>query len=224
MRGLQIRQPFRGDAGENEMMIHLPTTDVGGVRVAFAVMNEGAADRIIIDYSVTSGTPTWITTGLNKHVFALSNTYQRIEVDFSFIEEVNDNPDFKIRIRFDGDHMSDDLGKRVTFNNMSVEAQRMPVSIREDGQEAPDRFELEQNVPNPFNPKTEIRWTMDVGRRARLSVYDLLGREVIVLADGVYAQGRHSVRFDASNLASGVYIYRLESGGQVETRKMVLIK
>ncbi len=224
MRGLQIKQPFRGDAGETELIVHVPTPGSSGVRFAFAVMDAGAADRLIIDYSVSSGTPSWVTSGLNKSVFALSDAYQRIEVDFSFIEEVDDNPDFKIRIRFDGDRMSDDFGKRVTFNNVSVEAKQTTVGIDDDGRESPERFELEQNVPNPFNPMTEIRWTMDVGRRARLSVYDLLGREVIVLADGVYAQGRHSVSLDASNLASGVYVYRLESGGKVETRKMVLIK
>ena len=224
MRGVQIKQPFRGDAGETELIVHVPTTGSSGIRFAFAVKDEGAADRLIIDYSVTSGTPIWVTSGLNKSVFALNDTYQRVDVDFGYIDEVDDNPDFKIRIRFDGDHMSDDFGHRVTINNVSIEARQMTVGIEDDGREAPMRFELEQNVPNPFNPETEIRWTMDVGRRARLSVFDLLGREVIVLADGVYAQGRHSIRFDASNLASGVYVYRLESGGQVQTRKMVLMK
>ncbi len=224
MRGVQIKQPFRGDAGETELIVHLPTSGSNGVRFAFAVMDEGAADRLIIDYSVTSGTPIWITSGLNKSVFALSEVYQRIDVDFSFIDEVDDNPDFKIRIRFDGDRMNDDLGNRVTFNNVSLEAKQITVGIEGEGHESPHRFELEQNVPNPFNPKTEIGYRKSEIGPTLLTVYDTLGRRVAILVDGVQDAGRHSVSFDASNLASGVYVYRLESGGQVQTRKMVLVK
>lgn len=94
----------------------------------------------------------------------------------------------------------------------------------ETGEEAPYVFALEQNYPNPFNPTTVIRWTLDAPRATRLSVYDLLGREVAVLADGEMPAGRHAVTFDGSRLASGVYLYRLQSGNQVLTRKFTLIK
>ena len=91
------------------------------------------------------------------------------------------------------------------------------------GKQPFERFELEQNVPNPFNPTTEIGYRKSEIGPTQLTIYDLLGREVAVLVDGVVAAGRHSVRFDGTGLASGVYIYRLESGGKVETRKMVLL-
>lgn len=224
MRGVQIKQPFRGNAGENELIAHVPTTGSSGIRLAFAVKDEGAADRLLIDYSVTSGAPVWVTSGLNTSVFALDEDYQRIEVDFSTIEEVDDNPDFKIRIRFDGDHMTDDHGNRVTFNNLSVDAKQTTVGIDDGHQETPKRFELEQNVPNPFNPETEIGYRKSEIGPTLLTVYDTLGRRVAVLVDGVQDAGRHTVRFDAKNVASGVYVYRLESGGQVQTRKMVLVK
>ena len=90
--------------------------------------------------------------------------------------------------------------------------------------ETVDRLELHGNYPNPFNPTTEIRWTMDVGRQTRLSVYDLLGREVALLVDDIIPAGTHSMTFNASGLPSGVYVMRLQSGGQVLTRRMMLLK
>jgi uncharacterized lipoprotein YddW (UPF0748 family) len=83
---------------------------------------------------------------------------------------------------------------------------------------------LEANYPNPFNPSTVLRWQLAVGSQTRLVVYDIMGREIAVLAQGVYPAGRHEVVFDASGLASGVYIYTLETGGQRFTKRMTLLK
>jgi hypothetical protein len=83
---------------------------------------------------------------------------------------------------------------------------------------------LHEAYPNPFNPSTEIRWTLDVGRQTRLVVHDLMGREVAVLVDGVMPAGEHRVSFDASALASGVYLYTLTSGGRSLTQKMTVVK
>jgi hypothetical protein len=223
-RGLQIRQPFRGDAGENELVLHLPTTGMSGIRFAFAVMDEGAAEQLIIDYSTVAGEPVWTTTKLNRSVYSLSDEYQRFVVDFTFIAEADGNPDFKIRIRFAGRDMSADAGNRVTFNNLSLEALRSTVDIEDGDAQAPQEFELEQNVPNPFNPTTEIGYRKSEIGPTLLAVHDILGRRVAILVDGVQDAGRHSVRFDGTGLASGVYLIRLESGGKVATRKMVLLK
>jgi len=90
--------------------------------------------------------------------------------------------------------------------------------------QAPGKFSLAQNYPNPFNPTTSIAYQLVNAGQARLTVYDILGRQVAVLADGVQGAGLHEVRFDASGLASGVYIYRLQSGAFVEQKKMILEK
>jgi hypothetical protein len=90
--------------------------------------------------------------------------------------------------------------------------------------DAPFATALAQNFPNPFNPSTVVGYQLSVTGRARLSVYDLLGREVAVLVDDVMPAGEHSVTFDASNLASGVYVYRLMVGAEVHTKRMTLIK
>jgi len=78
--------------------------------------------------------------------------------------------------------------------------------------------------PNPFNPTTVISYTLDVANHVTLSVYDVSGREVATLVDGYRSVGAHEVSFDASHLSSGVYIYRLTSGAQTLSGKMVLMK
>jgi len=90
--------------------------------------------------------------------------------------------------------------------------------------ERPVRMELHANYPNPFNPTTQIRFTINSSEHARLTVYDVLGREIAVLVNGIMPSGTHAVSFDASQLSSGVYLYRLESAGEVLTRKMILLK
>ena len=90
--------------------------------------------------------------------------------------------------------------------------------------ELPLAFGLSQNYPNPFNPVTTISYSIDVSEQVSLKVFDTLGREVATLVDGVSAAGRYEVQFDAGQLPSGMYLYRLESGDKVEIRKMLLLK
>ena len=88
----------------------------------------------------------------------------------------------------------------------------------------PSEFSLGQNYPNPFNPSTNIGFTIADFGLVRIVVYDLLGREVAVLVNERKAPGTYSIRFDASGLSSGIYLYRLTGGRFVQTRKMVVIK
>jgi hypothetical protein len=90
--------------------------------------------------------------------------------------------------------------------------------------EVPAEFALEQNFPNPFNPSTTIRYALPEAAQVRLEVYTLTGQRVAVLASGEQRAGWHTASFDGSALASGVYIYRLQAGGFVQTRKLMLIK
>ena len=88
----------------------------------------------------------------------------------------------------------------------------------------PTRFALGQNYPNPFNPQTTISFDLPSSAPVRLSVYDVLGREVKVLVDGELAAGTHRVAFDGSGVASGTYLYRLVTPQQTFVRTMVLMK
>jgi endo-1,4-beta-xylanase len=93
-----------------------------------------------------------------------------------------------------------------------------------DGGARPAAFGLSQNYPNPFNPSSDIRYQISEFRMVRLAVYDVLGREVAVLVNEPKMRGEYQVRFDATGLPSGVYLYRLQSGSYSETRKMALVR
>jgi hypothetical protein len=85
-------------------------------------------------------------------------------------------------------------------------------------------FKLTQNYPNPFNPSTKIDFSIPSAGQTQLKVYNVLGQEVATLVNENMTVGNHSVTFDASKLASGVYLYKLVSGSFVSTKKMVLLK
>jgi hypothetical protein len=88
----------------------------------------------------------------------------------------------------------------------------------------PSSFSLEQNYPNPFNPSTTIRFGLAGRARVTLSVFNMLGQRVATLVEGEREAGYHSVNFDASGLASGVYLYRLTAGEHVQARKLILLR
>ncbi len=92
------------------------------------------------------------------------------------------------------------------------------------GDELPSEFQLSQNYPNPFNPTTNIEFALPQTAQVRLAVYDLLGRRVALLVDGSLTAGQHRVSFEASNLPSGMYLYRLSTPTGAVTKKMVLLK
>jgi hypothetical protein len=88
----------------------------------------------------------------------------------------------------------------------------------------PDKYELSQNYPNPFNPSTTIKYALPKDGLVSIKIYDITGREIKNLVNEVKQAGYHTVLFNASNLSSGMYFYRIQSGDFIQTKKMVLIK
>jgi flavodoxin len=121
-------------------------------------------------------------------------------------------------------------GTSVTWASNDENAYEIVISpnettdIDQPGVEGPDEIKLLPNYPNPFNPSTQISYYLPQKSRVKLAVYNVVGQSVAVLENGVVGAGDHSVTWTATDIPSGIYIYQLEVGGEVFTRKMTLIK
>lgn len=88
----------------------------------------------------------------------------------------------------------------------------------------PKKFSMEQNYPNPFNPSTKIDFTLPIESNVKISIYNLIGQKVSEIVNAKFNAGKHSFEFNASNLSSGIYLYKIEAGDFTSTKKMQLIK
>ncbi|KPP97124.1 MAG: extracellular protein [Bacteroidetes bacterium HLUCCA01] len=128
---------------------------------------------------------------------------------------------------FDGSLQLDDIalsanGNRLVF--MGVMPAGESVDLHDEGLGLPGAVTLMPNYPNPFNPFTTLAFALPEAGEVQLEVFSMTGRRVGTLAKGLYAAGEHRVSWDASGLASGTYVYRLQANGITQTRKMTLIK
>jgi hypothetical protein len=99
------------------------------------------------------------------------------------------------------------------------------VGVSNINSNSPENFALFQNYPNPFNPKTNIKYKIANNKFITLKVFDLLGKEILILVNKKQEPGIYEVSFNGGNLASGIYFYRLNvDGNTIETKKMVLLK
>lgn len=110
-------------------------------------------------------------------------------------------------------------------SSVAIVGRNVTTDIQEGRLNSPYEFRLSQNFPNPFNPSTVINFAIPQTANVSLEIFNVLGERVATILNGQrFAQGQHSVNFDARNLASGVYLYRLRAGDRVTSRKMTLIK
>lgn len=110
--------------------------------------------------------------------------------------------------------------KQIDFDGTYKFSQELSITI-----EPPKVFSLLQNYPNPFNPVTLIKYSLATKSNVQLSVYDILGKKVMdLINNSVIEPGNHQIEFDASDIPSGVYFYRLQAGDFVQTKKMILLK
>jgi len=129
----------------------------------------------------------------------------------------------QLRFRCDASDNRDDVYiDEIEFRGMSGTSGTSAKAS--DNSLIPDQFSLSQNYPNPFNPTTEIQFSLPQPSHVSLLIYNVLGQRVAVLADGSFSAGRYTVTWDASRHSSGVYFYRLQTEGFVETKKMLLVK
>jgi len=142
------------------------------------------------------------------------------------------------KIGFVGGYGTSNSPKDYSFEDKNVSAGKYSYRLKQidkDGQfeysktievdfGVPAKFELSQNYPNPFNPTTTISYNLPEAANVKLTIFNLLGQEIKTLVNEFKEASVHTVNFDASELNSGLYIYKLQAGSQVQTRKMTLIK
>ncbi len=115
------------------------------------------------------------------------------------------------------------LSTKNASNNIILDNFQL-TSVNDDKTSTSMSFKLYQNYPNPFNPSTTIKFTINKKEKVSLTVLNLIGQEVKTLVDEEKEQGNYEVKFNASNLPSGIYFYRLQVGSLVKTNKMVFLK
>jgi hypothetical protein len=206
MRGIQIKQPFQNGGLENTLIFHFSTSGHKNIKFAFAVLDEGAATGITVDYATNAGSPNWTTTGLSPNSFSINNNYQRIETDFSAVSAANDNPDFQVRLRFTGPNMTADTGERVTFNNISVEGVAVTLPV-------PDNA-IPDFVVYP-NPVTDV---LHVALPSTQAYYKIFGIDGKMIQSGKM----ESDEINMTHFPSGMYLLRLQTDeGKTTVRKIV---
>jgi len=112
----------------------------------------------------------------------------------------------------------------VNSNNDVTETNRTVTATPSFSSAVVTEYALLQNFPNPFNPETQIAYDLVEAGNVTLTVYNLMGQEVALLVNGMRDAGRHAITFNASNLPSGLYLYKLEVNGFSATHKMMLMK
>ena len=166
--------------------------------------------------------------GLNQQPFyadvepvTLTETTQTFTVELAAIDDGTGSlfGDEESRVIFD---MGADVGV-VVIDNVSLSLE-LATSVEELDNNRPNQFTLNQNYPNPFNPTTNITFTIPQSSDVKLEVFNAVGQKVATLVNGVRNAGSHTITFDASRFASGVYLYRLTSGNSVQVNKMLLLK
>jgi len=134
--------------------------------------------------------------------------------------------EFKVRFQLESDGGVREDGWYV--DDIGILIYTIPVSVQDDA-ETVKQFELKQNYPNPFNPSTKIKYSIpsNIQRETSnvsLKVYDVLGNVVATLVNEQQPAGAYEVEFNAGNLSSGIYFYRLVSGSFIQTKKLILLK
>ena len=109
-------------------------------------------------------------------------------------------------------------GEEVTISNSAINKLFVSADI------IPLEYSLQQNYPNPFNPGTTIKFSVPNQTKLKINLYNVLGELVQTIAEGLYEPGFYQTELNAQNLPSGIYIYRMESGESLQSKKMILLR
>lgn len=157
------------------------------------------------------------TVGWTKIGFVAGHGNSNSPKQYEFIDEDAPAEELEYRLK------QIDTDGAFEYYHITAKIDASSVTDVEDGT-LPTEFALEQNYPNPFNPTTKISYSIPQNGQVQIKVYDMLGNEIATLVNEQKQVGNYEVNFDASNLSSGVYLYKIVSGNYLETKKMVLLR
>jgi hypothetical protein len=115
-----------------------------------------------------------------------------------------------------------DLNSDLWIEALYIEAQE--VGIEDSKQAIPEKYRISQNYPNPFNPTTRLKLAIPEKAKVKLTVYNLLGQKVATIFDGMMNAGNHELTFNAKNLSSGIYFYKIRANDYTDVKKMTILK
>ena len=145
-----------------------------------------------------------------------------------FIGDIYHDSGHSVKRTTDGGYIICGYSEKINTNNADIWLIKIAPDLSNvnfnDHNYSLKKFTLNQNYPNPFNPSTTIEFDLPMSSEVTLKIFNILGEEVVTLVSDRLSAGTYSSNWDASNLASGVYLYRLQAGDYVETRKMVLMR
>jgi hypothetical protein len=177
-------------------------------------MSINTADTLYIEYNKGDG--NWILGRTMNGTFP--NSWRKDSLD---LQSSSATTTFRFRLKANGSSGA----QGILLDDIEIVGNTfLPTSVGNDHTVIPRNYALEQNYPNPFNPSTTIRYQLPTRSTVLLKVYDMLGREVATLDDGIKEAGDYTVSFDASHLTSGLYFYRLDAGNFSSTKKMIFLK
>jgi hypothetical protein len=206
---------IRNDGNFNFSHSVIYTDDFAQAIVTLDYDNDGDLDFVTANYSTSNGITLFLNDGSANFVQARS----------CFQDLINGFPEGIVADDFDLDGRTD-IAVATSFGQLAVLYNADgPTSVeQQESNFFPAQYELKQNYPNPFNPTTTIEFSMPSAGLVQLSVYNILGEEVKTLVNEERTAGKHSVKFNASQMSSGIYFYRLQAGSFVQTKKMILLR
>lgn len=212
-----------------------PTENMGTFEYAIPVVNGFYSVYLHfaeIYWGVIGGDTSTATSNIGKRVFSVFLENQEALSDFDIYAEVG--PATAVVKSFEVNVNDDTLNIKFvpTANRGKVSAiEIIPpgevplwVDAKDLGLGVPDKYNLEQNFPNPFNPSTNIRFSLPEAGHVKLSVFNLIGQTIDVLLDENKNAGTYNVAYDAGKLESGIYFYKIEANNFTKINKMILLK
>ncbi len=197
-------------------VVNEPFTVKPNTKYRYSIMAKTDKSGPVVNFTV--GEPVTYREWGRAHQVVMTTEWQQVTFEFTTQAGVTEG---RAPI-----HLSESMNSiylPVTFYFDDLKITEVTVDVKSENQK-PLTYNLYQNYPNPFNPITTIEFELPVSGKIRLSLYDVLGREVKEIASGIFDAGNYKIKLDASNLTSGVYYYKLVANDFVSVKKLILLK